>query len=471
MLFVALGLGLTLLSFSLPFGLTYLTYVDASVRSSDHPVLWGLLGLFIPVFGTVGYRIARWRLGEPTRPVPRRARWASKAVRAITVGLAALAVGFIGWVVFLSPMHFSDAALRTTASIPLAYGFVYWLAPTWPEKTARSPPTIKNSRESASETARGRGAETVRGRRDESAEGRQPDPRDAERGGPSLSWRGKLVVLGGLVGCLFLSTQSVVLSAPLDSIWIQFFLVVVVLMASGIFVGLVARPYFSRAFPDARPAAERVRSQYADLCRECGVPVNGVWIADDLKGNADLAEVAGVLPGKRHLFLDEELFEEYDSHERLAVVAQQASLAGGYYRLFVRTFVYLAITVYYGFLVVAIVLSGGASPFPDWPLVPEVLLLALFSLGTLHARRVVYRADRFAADETGVETVVGVLESLDARQRDSKTARIRTWVRSAVGARPSPRRRIERLRDGYSGSGEIVRTGRTAVEDSSSQKR
>lgn len=317
---------------------------------------------------------------------------------------------------------------------------------------------------------RGREAEAVRGRRVETTRDRRPDSRDAEQGRPSLSWRGKLAVLGGLVGCLYLSTQSVVLFAPIDSVWIQFFAAVVVLIASGVFVGLAARPYSGWAFPDARPADERVRSEYADLCRASGVPVNGVWIADDLEGNAQLAEVAGVLPGKRHLFLDGELFEEYDSQERFAVVAQQASLADGYYRFFARTFVYLAIAVYYGLLAVAIELSGGSSPFPDWPLVPEVLLLALFALGTWHARRVVYRADRFATDRTSVDTVVGVLESRDEKRGDSKIARARTWLRSGAWTRPSPRKRIERLRDGYSGSAEIVRTGRTTVEDSSGKR-
>lgn len=462
MWFGALGLCLALLSLSIPFGLTYLTYVDASVRSSDHPVLWGLLGLFVPVVGTVGYRIARRRLGEPVRPVPRRARWASRAVRAIAVGIAALVVAFLAWVTLLSSLSFTDAALRATASIPLAYGLVYWLAPMWSEEAVRSSVTDGNSPESASEMVGERRTETTRDR--------QPDSHGAERSRPSLSWRGKLAVLGGLVACWFLMMRSTALFAPLDSALLQFFLAVVVLLASGILLGLAARPYFGRAFPDARPAAERVRSEYADLCRDCGVPVNGVWTAENLKGNADLAEVAGVLPGSRHLFLDEELFEEYDSRERLAVVAQQAALADDYYRIFTKTYVYLAILLYYGFLVVAIELSGGATPFPDWPLVPEVLLVALYALGVWRSRRTVYRADRVAADETSADALVAALEARDEDRGNSRLARVRTWLRAGAWNMPSPRKRVERLADGSRSDGTASAVA-SAVEDSSAQKR
>jgi hypothetical protein len=438
-MWLVVSVGLSLLFVSLPFGMAYLTYADASLRSSDHPAFWGLLSLFVPPVGALGYRAVRPQLGEPTRHVPRHTRWISKIVRIVAAGLGAATGIFIVWVLFLSPLSFSGGAFRTTVGVLAGLGFVYWLTPTWPESAARLSADSDRPQDRPQSRARGSDATTAKP---------QFGSRDAtERGGPALSWRGKLGFLGGLVACLLLSAWSVPLFSALDSTLLQFFVVILVLMTAGIVLGCVYRPYSSIAFPNARPADTRGWSEYADRCRAFGSPVNGVWVADNLKGNVGLAEIAGVLPWNRHLLLDEEFFETYDERQRLAVVAQQVSLADSYHWPFAKSLTYLALLAYYGLLVVAIELAGGTNPFPDWPLVPEVFIPVLLAIGVWHGRRKVYRADRFAADRTDRETVIGALESLDARNAESDEERVKAWLLSTFWTRPSPRKRVEQLRN------------------------
>lgn len=265
---------------------------------------------------------------------------------------------------------------------------------------------------------------------------------------PSLSLRGKLGVLGFLAAGLVVVVLSPSLTRPFDT-WTQFFVVVVLIVQTGITTGLLLRPYTRFVGENVRRADEPDATDYATLCAEGGTPVKGVWTLDEFRDAYGFAAIYGLVPGNRHLFLETTFFDAYAPEERTAMVVREAALARDYYQVFGKTVLYLAFLAYYAIVLVVLHVSGANNPFSGWPLVPEILFALLFVGGVRYARLSVYRADRVAAEQTDVETVVSAMEKFAYEKSESNRESARIKLLSLFWTRPSPEKRIEHLRNHF----------------------
>jgi Zn-dependent protease with chaperone function len=263
---------------------------------------------------------------------------------------------------------------------------------------------------------------------------------------PSLSWREKFGVSGLLVLLLGVVYYLPLITEPLGT-YRTLFVVVLFLMQVGITVGSLLRPYTRFVGENVRLTEEPERTDYARCCREWGTPLRGVWTVDDLQNNYEFAEIYGLVPGNRHLFVETTFFELYSPEERTAVVATAAALADSYYELFAKTLVYLVFLVYYAAVLVVIYATGSRSLFQGWSFVPALLLVGGLVLAILWGRHLVYEADRFAAEQTDVETVVAALRKFAGEKGESDAESTRIRLLSLLWTRPSPSKRIERLRE------------------------
>lgn len=265
---------------------------------------------------------------------------------------------------------------------------------------------------------------------------------------PSLSLRGKIGVLGFLAAGLVAVVLSPSFTTPFGTLT-QFFVVVVLLVQSGITTGLLLRPYTRFVGENVRRTDEPEATDYAQLCAEVGTPVEGVWTLDEFRESYGFAAVNGLVPGNRHLFLETTFFDAYAPEERTAVVVREAALARGYYQLFGKTVLYLAFIAYYAVVLVVLYASGASNPFSGWPLVPELLLALLFVGGVRYARRLVYRADRVAAERTDAETVISALKTFAEEKEESDRETVKVKLFSLLWTRPSPKKRIASLREHF----------------------
>lgn len=263
---------------------------------------------------------------------------------------------------------------------------------------------------------------------------------------PSLSWRGKAGLLLGIVSLFGLFPVTAYTIHPLGG-----GAVVVVYLVLFVGIGTIIRfttdPYRGKVGANTRRANEPAQTEYARLCAEHDVPVWGVWTVDELEWSYGLGEIWGLVPGNRHLFLETTFFDAYSADERTAAVLQEISLADSYYRFFATLLGGHVVIAYYVSIRTVMAFTGSSNPFPNWPGVPELLLVLLFVIGVSYARRKVYRADRFAAERTNEETVVSVLETLDEIKREDDRERWETVVLSLLWTRPSPTKRIDRLQE------------------------
>lgn len=264
--------------------------------------------------------------------------------------------------------------------------------------------------------------------------------------GPSLTWRGKLGWIGFFLVGVVLFLSSVFLTAPLGVVT-MIVVGVLVLAQVGFTAGLIHYPYrnFRGPGPNVRSLDAPERSEYVQSCADSGTAVRGVWVTDDLRHAYGFAQVLGMIPGNRHLFVDAAFFDLYTPDERRAVVVREARLATSYYFYFAQTLPVLVVLVYYGIESLAV----GSDAISRWPFVPELLaILVLF--GSLWAtRRKVYHADEFAAEQTSVDAVVSALETFADEKRASDVERAVIKLRSLFWTRPSPEKRIARLRDRF----------------------
>jgi hypothetical protein len=239
---------------------------------------------------------------------------------------------------------------------------------------------------------------------------------------------------------------SLFISAPLGIVPVFFFAFLILAQLGGV-AGLIHYPHrgFLGPGPNIRSAKEPKRTEYEQLCADHEAPVRGVWITDDLRDAHGFAQVFGLVPGNRHLFLDAEFFDLYGTAERRAVVVQEATLADRYYDFFEKAYVILATIIYYGIERLLVDTSVGAR----WPFIPEVLGMVLAVAGVQYARRSVYAADRSAAEHTDPETVSSALEKLAAKKAESRRETLEMKFFSLFWTRPSPNKRIERLRERF----------------------
>jgi len=214
------------------------------------------------------------------------------------------------------------------------------------------------------------------------------------------------------------------------------------------FVGTIARliyyPY-QRAFLESstvRPVDESRKVEFERILGRNGVETRGIWVADDLGRSYGFAQIHGLLPKNRHLFLDADFFDRYTPRERRAVVERESKLATSYYSLFSSMIPYLVLIGYF-FLEASF---RSWQILSRWPLGPEILALILLIGGVWTTRQKVYHADEFAAERTSPETVVSVLETFATEKSESDRERGKIAVLSWFWTRPSPSRRIERVR-------------------------
>lgn len=261
---------------------------------------------------------------------------------------------------------------------------------------------------------------------------------------PSLTWRGKLGWIGFFLLGFVLFLSSFFVTGPLGVV--TMIVVAVLVLAQVAFTaGLVYYPYrnFRGPGPNVRAVDEPERSEYAQLCADSGAAVRDVWVTDDLRHAYGFAQVLGVIPGNRHLFLDAGFFDLYTPDERRAVVIRESHLASSYYFYFEQTLAILAALAYFGIELLIVDTSVGSR----WPFVPELLGLLALVGGVLYVRRSVYAADRSAAEQTNAETVSSGLQKLSAKKAESKRETVRMKLFSLLWTRPSPEKRIEHLQN------------------------
>jgi hypothetical protein len=246
---------------------------------------------------------------------------------------------------------------------------------------------------------------------------------------------------------MVLVPASLFISIPLPGILPVFVLALLVILQCGFVGALIYYPYRSSAGPgpNVRSAEEPERTEYEQLCADHEAPVRGVWITDDLRDAHGFAQVFGLVPGNRQLFLDAEFFDLYGTAERRAVVVQEATLADRYYDFFEKAYVILATLIHFVIARLLVDTSVGAR----WPFIPEVLGMVLAVAGVQYARRSVYAADRSAAEHTDPETVSSALEKLAAKKAESRRETLEMKFFSLFWTRPSPNKRIERLRERF----------------------
>jgi hypothetical protein len=264
---------------------------------------------------------------------------------------------------------------------------------------------------------------------------------------PSLPWTEKLGILGIAVVFLFLGLWTPAVTEPLGT-YVSFFVSVLVFLVGTVTLGQVLRPYGRKFRENVRAADDSRFAEYSERCANYRVPVRGVWVTDVLRGSDEFAEIAGLRPGDRHLFLNESFFDVYTPAERDAALAREAGRSRNYVLFLRAILVYLVLLAYFGLVLGAVYVTGDRTPFPHWPLVPEITLVPLFAAGTWIARRATYRANRFAAERSDVATVVGVLEKLEEAQESTDENPARTVLHSIFGRKPPYRVQIERLLDG-----------------------
>jgi hypothetical protein len=261
--------------------------------------------------------------------------------------------------------------------------------------------------------------------------------------GPSLTWRGKLGWIGFFLVGIVLFLSSFFLVAPLGVV--TMFVVGVLVFAQVAFTaGLIHYPYrnFRGPGPNVRSLDAPEQGEYEQLCADSEAAVRGVWVTDDLRHAYGFAQLLGVIPGNRHLFVDVAFFDLYTPDERRAVVVRESRLATSYYFYFAQTLPVLVVLVYYGIELLAV----GSIVISRWPFVPELLALLVLVGGLWTTRRKVYRADEFAAEQTSPEGVVNALATFADENRDSDAEWIYIKLVSLFWTRPSPDKRIDWIR-------------------------
>ena len=261
---------------------------------------------------------------------------------------------------------------------------------------------------------------------------------------PSLTWRGKLGYYLLHIVAIGLALLTLSFTIELSTLF-QIGTVVLFLLLFGKTVGLIKYPYGDSVGHNVRELDQPYQSEYARLCAKFGTPIEGSWITDNLQDSYGYAEIRGLIPRNRHLFFDADFFDLYTDEERIAAIACESKLADSLYLFLTKTLVFLTFATYIAIVVVSE--SVGWVSFPNWPLVPELLLVPLLLLGILRTRRKVYRADEFAAKRTSVDTTIVALAKLEREKSKTNDGRAEIALASKIWTRPSPRKRIAHLRE------------------------
>jgi hypothetical protein len=254
----------------------------------------------------------------------------------------------------------------------------------------------------------------------------------------------KIGLISGVPLSLILAGFSVFLTIRIvgfiDSILIVFLL----LLLFGFVLAGLKFPYESRVGENVRPVTEPQNRELQRLYKENGVRPRGVWAVDS-SSKFTLAEIYGIVPGNRHLFVEDSFFEEFTEGERTAIIARTASLANKYSNIYDNVLVVLVPLIYYGTVtVVGYVPAIGWKTGGQIPYTTELSLLVLYVVAIWYGRQVKYAADRDAVAQTDHETVVRMLEKTNELLDDNEVL-----VLSLFWTEPSPSKRIDKLRKKY----------------------
>lgn len=245
------------------------------------------------------------------------------------------------------------------------------------------------------------------------------------------------------LAALVLVPASLFLTAPLGVVSILA-VALLIIAQIGAIAGLIYYPYrdFAGPGPNVRAVEEPLRTEFEALCAEWGTAVRGAWVSDELQHAYDYGQVFGLVPRNRHLFFDTVFFDLYTPDEQRAVVARESKLASNYYEFFEKTLPFLVALAYFGIEALAVDTAVGSR----WPFVPELCALVLVVGGVWTTRRKVYRADQFAAERTSPEAIVSALETFADEKRGSDAEWAYIKFVSLFWTRPSPEKRVDRIR-------------------------
>lgn len=218
-------------------------------------------------------------------------------------------------------------------------------------------------------------------------------------------------------------------------------------LAFGIIIGEEIYPYRRPVRSEARPLVSETTNRFEEICKVLGLSLLGVWLASE-STSPKLARVGGILPGNRHLFVDDALLEDFEKEAQLAVVALVAARAKRHFDIY-RTAVPLLLVAIY-ILLEALgnyqSVPGSALLKSDWYVLEIGLVIGLL-VTSAYGRRLVYAADRSAASATTPSTVADALEEIAGGDGEGAMdrGRIKTWI----AMEPSVRERVERIRSEF----------------------
>lgn len=202
-------------------------------------------------------------------------------------------------------------------------------------------------------------------------------------------------------------------------------------------IGWVGSPWLVRLLQSTREPTAAERERLDRLCADAGFDPHAVRVLDIADAKQAFAFVRG-LPGRRHLFVSDYLLDELDDDALRAYLALRAGRSRVYHlegRLAVVVATVQAVLGPLFGLVEVPGVDGGTVALAG---------LAAGVAALWAGRRLVYRADDYAADRTDRETVEATLERFaelnDAPMDRGRVAAIRRME-------PSLNDRIDRLRD------------------------
>jgi len=180
-------------------------------------------------------------------------------------------------------------------------------------------------------------------------------------------------------------------------------------------------PYLTLVFQDRVPLAGDRRERIEQLCADLGYRPRGLYLLEGQSVKTANALVAGTIPGFRYVFLTDYLVSESSDTELKAILAHEYGHIAGRH-LWQRGILTVAV---FGFWIIGVDRVGLDSleaqfgfagfflPFMMFYFVYHVAFLGSLALWQE------YRADAYAAEQTGTDATVNALELL-AEANDSR---------------------------------------------------
>jgi STE24 endopeptidase len=200
---------------------------------------------------------------------------------------------------------------------------------------------------------------------------------------------------------------------------------------------LVGSPWIVRVTQTTRAPSDAERERLDRLCADAGLDPAGVRVLDTAGSEQAYAVVRG-FPGRRHLFVTDFLLTELDDDRLWTYLALQAGRSRLYHLETRAAVVAASLGLASALLLGSISLPGVSDG------VGALLALLAGGVGLWLGQRLVYRADRYAAERTSRDAVEATIEAF-ADLNDAPM----DWGRLAAIRRMEPPliARIDKLRD------------------------